>query len=120
MIHPGEGEANTSPYSGADQYNARMRRRFRIVGPVVDVVCLVLCLGFLVAWFSPRRMQRVFWWNSSGDLAHYHVATVQKAKLLLARYRETSVSPRDVTYLHCVAEEPQLGARIDECMAYLK
>src|SRR4051794_19248436 len=97
-----------------------MRRRFRIVATIVHVSCLLLCLALLIAWLSPRRMQRVFWWNHSNTLAHYQVATIRDGQLLLADYRETSISPRDQEYLRLVAVEPIVRSRIEECNAYLQ
>jgi len=94
-----------------------MRRGFRIT---VNAICVLLCLPLLAAWFVPRNMQRVVWWNYCGNLAHYQVATIRDGKLLLADYRETSVSPRDQWHRRHLALEPLLPFEIEECAAYLR
>ena len=93
-----------------------MRRLFRIVGITATVICLAL-LGVSLRLVGTER---VVWWRHAGDLPHHHVAAIRDGKLFLAEYLQTSVSPRDRSYLRNVAEEPLLDARMEECGAYLR
>ena len=60
----------------------------RIFRHSLAAICLLLLLAIGVLWASPR----VIWWSHRGNFPSYHLATISKSGLVLARYRETGSS----------------------------
>src|SRR4051812_34697492 len=67
-----------------------MMRIFRHIFAALSLLIFLLILAF---WAACVIKPRVIWWNHAGPYPHYHIITMQDARLVVARYRETSPSP---------------------------
>src|SRR2546421_2301896 len=97
-----------------------MTRLLRIVRRIATVLSLLLCLGLLVAWVMPRKSQRLIWRHHSGPLADFRLASLRGGKLMLAQYRETSISPMDAEFNRLTPLEPKIQPWIEEYQAKLR
>ena len=97
-----------------------MTRLLRIVRRIATVLSLLLCLGLLVAWVMPRKSQRLIWWHHSGPLADFRLGCLRGGKLMLAQYRETSISPMDAEFNRLTPLEPKIQPWIEEYQAKLR
>ena len=64
----------------------------RILRYTASALCLFLFLAILLFWLTTGPTPRVIWWNHSGPLPHYHLATIRNYRLELGQYRGTSLS----------------------------
>jgi hypothetical protein len=75
------------------QYNPPVMRLFRILRLTASLLSLLLSIALIILCINTRRVPRVIWWNHANPFPSYSCATLHNAKLVLAHYRETRISP---------------------------